>query len=184
LILALVVLTACFVTITVQYGWEFDAVLSGSMEPRISVGGLVVIMPVDAMSLRVGDVVSYQRPDLKTPICHRIIEITDKADGRYFTTKGDANEEADESLVPAEAVNGREIFYLAHVGKLTNLSNFGRERVNLLGKSVPKALLVVVPMGLAFIALLFKDTLEDTYHPMRKRRREYLKKRRQKFSRL
>jgi signal peptidase len=79
LILAAVVVTACFVTITVQYGWEFDAVLSGSMEPRISVGGLVVIKPVDAMSLRVGDVISFQIPDLKTPICHRIIKVTDKA---------------------------------------------------------------------------------------------------------
>ena len=176
--------TACFVTITVQYGWEFDAVLSGSMEPRISVGGLVVIKPVDTMSLRVGDVISFQIPDLKTPICHRIIEITDKSDGRYFTTKGDANEEADDNLIPTTAVNGREVFYLAHVGKLTNLSNFGRERVYLLGKSVPKALLVVVPMGMAFIVLLFKDTMEDTYHPMRKRRREYLKKRRRKFSRV
>jgi signal peptidase I len=159
-------------------------VLSGSMEPRISVGGLVVIKPLDAMTLQTGDVVSYQHPDMKTPICHRIIEIADKTDGRYFTTKGDANEEADPDPVPAAAVNGKEIFYLPHVGKLANLSNFGRERVGILGKSVPKALLVVVPLGLAFIGLLLKDMVEDTLHPMRKRRKENLKKRRRNYSRL
>jgi signal peptidase I len=178
-----VVVTAAFVTITVQYGWEFDAVLSGSMEPKISVGGLVVIKPVDAMTLRIGDVISYQRPDLKTPICHRIVEVQEKADGRYFVTKGDANEEIDESLVPVSAVNGKEVYYLPHVGKLTNLSNFGRERVRFLGKSVPKALLIVVPLGLLFIGILFKETLEDTFHPFRKRRREYLKKRRRRATR-
>jgi signal peptidase len=167
--------------ITAQYGWEFDAVLSGSMEPHIGVGGLVVIKPIGAGQVSVGDVISFKLPGIDTPICHRIIAVQDTADGLMFQTKGDANEEADQDLVPAAAINGKEIFYLPYIGRLAKLSQIGRERVFILGRSLPIAVLVVLPLGLAFIGLTFKDAIEEIVRPGKKRRKEALKMRRERF---
>jgi len=179
-----VILVVSFVIISAQYGWEFDAVLSGSMEPDLAVGGLVVIRPVDAQQLSVGDVISFKLPGVDTPICHRVIDIQEIESGRLFTTKGDANEEADLSPVPAEAVTGKEVFYLPYAGNLTRLSEFGRQKVNILGRGLPVAVLVVLPLGLAFIGLTLKDVLGEVRHPMEKKRKEALKKRRERYTRL
>ena len=177
------ILAVAFVMVAVQYGWEFDAVLSGSMEPELAVGGLVVIKPVDAQLVETGDVISFKLPDIDTPICHRVIDIQEMAGGRLFQTKGDANEEPDISLIPAESVSGKEVFYLPYVGNLARLSQLGRERVSLIGgKSVPVAVVVIIPLGLAFIGLTLKDTLEEVFRPAQKRRKDMLKKRRERFS--
>ena len=39
LVVGVVILAVAFVMVAVQYGWEFDAVLSGSMEPEIVFAG-------------------------------------------------------------------------------------------------------------------------------------------------
>jgi signal peptidase I len=180
-VLGAVILAVAFVIVTVQYGWQYDAVLSGSMEPKIAVGGLVVIRPVDPQLLKTGDVISFKLPNISTPICHRVIEIDETADGRVFHTKGDANEEADLNPVPASAVLGRQTFYLPCVGRLASLSRIGRERVNILNKGIPKAVLVILPLGLLFIGLSFRDALGEVLRPMQKRRKEAIKKRRERY---
>jgi len=86
-----VILVVSFVIIAAQNGWEFDAVLSGSMEPELAVGGLIVIRPADPQQLNVGDVISFKLPGIDTPICHRVMDIQETESGRLFTTKGDAN---------------------------------------------------------------------------------------------
>jgi signal peptidase len=179
--LAAVIFAVSFVMVAAQFGWEFDAVLSGSMEPVLGVGGLVVIRPVDAQQVAPGDIISFKLPGIDTPICHRVIEIQSTPEGRFFLTKGDANEEPDANPVPPEAVTGKEVFYLPCVGNLARLSEVGRQRVHLLGKSLPIAVLVILPLGLAFIGLTLKDSLEEILHPARKRRKDALKRRREMF---
>jgi signal peptidase len=180
-VLGAVILAVSFVMVAAQHGWQFDAVLSGSMEPLLGVGGLVVIRPVDAQRVIVGDIISFKLPGIDTPICHRVIDVQQTQDGLFFQTKGDANEESDINPVPADAVTGTEVFYLPYVGNMARLSQFGRERINILGTRLPKAVVVILPLGLAFIGLTLKDTLEETFRPMQKRRKEALKKRRERF---
>jgi signal peptidase I len=180
-VLAVVVLVVSFVMVAAQYGWEFDAVLSGSMEPALAVGGLVVIRPVDAQQMKIGDVISFKLPGIDTPICHRVIDVRESDGGRLFQTQGDANEEPDLNLVPAGAVTGKEVFYLPYVGNLARLAEFGRQRVNILGRGLPVAVLVILPLGLAFIGLTLKDALGEVLHPEEKRRKEALRKRRERF---
>src|SRR3989344_4702559 len=70
---------------------EVKIVKSGSMEPSISTGSLVVVRPHAAYAK--GDVITFGK-DTKTdiPTTHRII---DTKDGPLYIVKGDANEEAD-----------------------------------------------------------------------------------------
>jgi signal peptidase I len=179
-----VVLAAvAFVMAAAQFSWEFDAVLSGSMEPELGVGGLVVIRPVDVQDVAVGDIISFRLPGIDTPICHRVIDRQENADDLLFQTKGDANEDPDTTMVSAENVNGKAVFYLPYVGYLGNLSQFGRTSVRVLGKGVPVAALVITAMGLTFIGLTLKDMWIDIFYPSKRLRQEALKRRNERLKR-
>ena len=86
-------------------------ILTGSMEPGLPPGTLVVVRPVDPADIRVGDVVTYQiRPGVPGVISHRVVGITVGAAGRTFTLKGDANSEPDRAAVVEGQVMG-EVWY-------------------------------------------------------------------------
>jgi signal peptidase len=176
-VLSLVMAAVAFVIVADQFGWEFDAVLSGSMEPDIGVGGLVVIKPVDGNDVNVGEVISFKLPGIDTPICHRVIERTETSEGIVLRTKGDANEEPDINVVHASDVTGKAVFYLPYAGYLGRVSEFGRTRVNVLGVTVPAAGLFVTVVGLLFIGFTLKDAFQDLAYPERKAHREMRKKR-------
>ena len=178
-ILGIVVLTVSFVLAASRQGWEFDAVLSGSMEPALEVGGLVVIKPAEAQGIQMGDVISFKLPGIDTPICHRVIDIKEVDGDLFFQTKGDANEEPDLYLVSAQDVNGKAVFYASYVGYLGYLAQFGRTPVALVGKRLPAAVLLTTALGLAFIGLTLKGTLEDIFRPSKRWKREMLKKRKE-----
>lgn len=72
------------------------AVLSGSMEPGIPTGGMLVVTPLPTSELRVGDVITYNAPIGSRPlVTHRIIALSDRGPDPVIRTKGDANEAAD-----------------------------------------------------------------------------------------
>lgn len=93
----------------------------GSMEPTIPLGAAIVIEPVTASELAVGDVVSLQVGHERTTFTHRIITVVDRPDGRWIRTKGDANGSPDPELVPASTVLGRVELSIPLVGYLLAL---------------------------------------------------------------
>jgi signal peptidase I len=131
---------------------------------------------VNIQMLKVGDSISFKLPGVKTPVCHRIIEIQTRYGQEYFQTKGDANNAPDLNLVPSDAVNGRVLLHIPYVGRLLDIKNLGTGKIDVLGKSLPTATLVVLGMGILFIGLVFKDTLEDILWPSKKWRRDLVKK--------
>jgi signal peptidase I len=77
------------------------------MEPAIHLGSAIIVAPVAAADLRVGDVVSLRAGDNNSLFTHRIVEVVDQPDGRWIRTKGDANSSPDPTPVHASAVEGR-----------------------------------------------------------------------------
>ena len=73
--------------VPMPFGVGASVVLSGSMEPALSVGDLLIF--TEEKNYEVGDVVVYQSG--RTPVVHRIIAL----DAETFTTQGDANNTAD-----------------------------------------------------------------------------------------
>jgi signal peptidase I len=68
-------------------------VISGSMEPKIMTGDLVIDTKVPASSLKVGDVVSLPSELTHNLVTHRIQQIvSDGGDAYTITLKGDANQ--------------------------------------------------------------------------------------------
>jgi len=83
-------------------------VLTGSMEPGLPPGTLLVVRPTPVEQVQVGDVVTYQiasgRPEV---ITHRVTGIESAADGDLrFVLQGDANDEPDPEPVRPEQVRG------------------------------------------------------------------------------
>lgn len=92
-------------------------VQSGSMEPKIHVGSLVVVSPQSNYSIN--DVITYRsKKTIKETFTHRIVAIEDDPDiGKfYYRTKGDANEEEDITPVYPNLVLGKVRFSIPLIG--------------------------------------------------------------------
>jgi signal peptidase len=94
-------------------------VLGGSMAPTIPRGSEVVLRPVRADRLRIGDVITFRKPGgTGTLVTHRIVRI-ERSDGRrVFVTKGDANGLPDAWRVPAVGTGWRVAFSVPLLGYL------------------------------------------------------------------
>ena len=98
-------------------GWRPVVVLSGSMEPKLPVGGLVFLKPVEASQIRVGDIISFRHGNVR--VTHRVAAVTKDTQGNLaFQTKGDANNDVDSGLVAPSSVDGREVFVVPDLGRV------------------------------------------------------------------
>lgn len=96
-------------------GWTPRVILSGSMEPRIHVGDVVVTRAVPTAVLAENQVVTVTDPDLPGRTrTHRIL--SREADGT-LVLKGDANAQADSSHVSLGAVKGVAVLRVPWVGR-------------------------------------------------------------------
>lgn len=95
--------------VPMPFGVGASVVLSGSMEPTLSVGDLLIIK--EQASYQTGDVVVYQSGSM--PVVHRILDITDEA----VTTRGDANNATDTPFHP-DAIKGEVVAAIPMVGYL------------------------------------------------------------------
>ena len=93
------------------FGYGAAVVLSGSMEPELSTGDLVIVVETD--SVEVGDVIVYQ--DGGMLVVHRVVGL----DGELITTKGDANNVADQPI-NAAAVKGEVVASVPMLGRLVS----------------------------------------------------------------
>lgn len=102
------------------FGFSVLQVQSGSMEPEISVGGVVITHRTDPDELGVNDVISFYSNDTSISNevnTHRIIGIIESESGeRIFRTKGDANNLADSASVYERDIIGKVVFNIGAVG--------------------------------------------------------------------
>lgn len=71
-------------------------VVSGSMQPTLPLGSLVVVVPRDADAVRVGDVITFSPPgDNTRTVTHRVVDVQGTGSGMQVHTRGDANPVAD-----------------------------------------------------------------------------------------
>lgn len=82
------------------------AVRSGSMNPALEVGDLVVTRLVDPAEIEPGDVITIDTGS-RTIVTHRVVAVQATDDGPVFTTRGDANATPDPVAASAEQFQGR-----------------------------------------------------------------------------
>lgn len=108
-------------------GFGMTVVLSGSMEPELSVDDLLIVAPAD--TYEVGDVVVFQNQ--RTAIVHRIVAIN----GEEIITRGDANTSDDEPITLAN-IKGRVVCAIPFVGLIINLIKTPVGTILLIGLAV------------------------------------------------
>jgi signal peptidase len=142
IILGLIVAFLAFVFISPDY--DLDIVRSGSMEPAINVGDMVLAGPVGTGGIKPGVIISYEAG--KNLITHRVLSI----DGNTLITKGDANKEPDPNPVRLSQVQSRYIFRIPYVGYV---AGFLRTR--------PGWLLSIVLPSIVLVGFIVKDIIKE-----------------------
>jgi signal peptidase len=96
-LVALVVICAVFLMGTRLLGFQVYTVITGSMEPDLSIGDLIYVKPVDSIQdLRVGDDVTFVLNEDLVVATHRVIRVD--VEKQHVYTKGIANEIEDEPV--------------------------------------------------------------------------------------
>ncbi len=117
-------------------------VLSGSMEPYMAAGDVVIVDEVDPEGVAVGDVITYSRDGGRSTTTHRVVGFVETdADGRTIQTKGDANPTQDPYLVRRSQVVGEVAYVIPYIGYV----------VGFVGTRFGQVLLVAVPFGLLLL---------------------------------
>jgi len=95
-------------------GFQGHVVVSGSMEPRLSPGDVVLTRPVLPQDLQPGQVLLFPDPEgADRLVLHRLVSFDERGD---LVTRGDANQSNDSTHVPASSVIGEAQLRVPHVG--------------------------------------------------------------------
>jgi signal peptidase len=114
-------------TMPMPFGVGASVVLTGSMEPEISAGDLILVVRKDEYHPK--QVVVYQ--DKGILVVHRVLSIEDGT----VTTKGDANNTPDEPI-PLERIKGQVVVVVPLVGHLVSLLQTPIGMLILLGSAI------------------------------------------------
>jgi len=118
----------------IKGNYQIKIVKSGSMEPDIKTGSVVVIKP--SANYTVGDVITFGKDTKKDiPTTHRIVKSRAKNGVIMFTTKGDANEDPDTNEIRQSDIHGKVLFDIPFFGYIIDLAR----------KPLGFAVLIVLP---------------------------------------
>ena len=101
-------------------GIKTYAIISGSMEPNINIGDIVVAKSIKNKeeSIKVGDVISYRKG--QAVITHRITNIEKDENGILrISTKGDNNNAEDSERILINNIEGKVITVIPKIGYVT-----------------------------------------------------------------
>lgn len=92
------VLTTGVTVFAAHSGLRPLVVRSGSMEPAIATGSMVLVRQIPAAEIRPGQVVAVVRPD-RTRVTHRVVSVEHRGATAELVLKGDANTDPDPAPV-------------------------------------------------------------------------------------
>ena len=118
IILIFVILIAGIVVFSIvpfPGNFRLFTVQSGSMEPAIKTGSLVVIKL--SKDYKVGDIITFYSPgSTKETITHRVYKIKDQQGTTTYETKGDANDVEDSNVLIKSDILGKVILKVPYLG--------------------------------------------------------------------
>ena len=140
LALALIALMSLYIitsNVSVFSGYKSFLVQSGSMEPAIMTGDIIIIHPENSYFKT--NTITFHGSEGRI-VTHRIVEINEKNGKSYFSTKGDANRSEDEDLITQDQIIGKVSLVIPKLGYLVAFS-----------KSLPGLIILVIFPAVLFI---------------------------------
>lgn len=96
--------------------YEAFVIVSGSMEPEINNGDILIIKKVNENEIKKGDIITFDRNGVY--ITHRVVEIQEQENTKKFITKGDRNTVNDSDVVLFENIKGVKTARIPFIGML------------------------------------------------------------------
>jgi len=113
--LILIALLLIISVLPITGNFKILTVLSGSMEPAIKMGSVVMIK--QAGDYKINEVITFGKISREdTPTTHRIVDIKLQEGKPVYITKGDANNSPDTKEVLASEVAGKVVFTAPYIG--------------------------------------------------------------------
>ncbi len=132
-------------------GFKPFVIASGSMEPNINIGDIVLVQPTDMNEIKVGNIIAYHVSN--RIVVHRVVEVLNNNGKIYLKTKGDANLDADPGLVTERVILGKIALTIPRVGFIA----LGFQYVMVNYPFLLPALIVASLLLYAILALVGKD---------------------------
>lgn len=149
-VLILITATLVISTFNIPGNYKLLIVQSGSMEPNLHLGSIVITKPVG--NYQKNDIITFSEPaSPKVLVSHRIVAVERKDVNTSYVTKGDANEDPDTEKVLKQSVVGKVMFSLPFVGYLVN---FAKTKNGLL-------MLIIIPCVLIIVNEIMNITNES-----------------------
>lgn len=127
-------------------GYMMFRVVTGSMEPTIPTGALLISHETDIASIQMGDIVCFQTQEAEIwgkIITHRVVEVLNGTDGSILLrTQGDANLVADGYFVDRDNLIGKVIWHTGDGSMLALIFSVFTNKVGFLGCVVFPCLLL------------------------------------------
>lgn len=101
------------------FGIKTYSIISGSMEPTIHTGDIVIAKETNKENLQIGDIISFRLG--QSVVTHRIIGIEETENGEVYTTKGDKNNTEDKVEIKIDLIEGKVIGRIPFMGKIAKL---------------------------------------------------------------
>lgn len=100
------------------FSYSPRVIITGSMQPAISIGDVAVIHKLPKEKIRseveVGDIILFSMDEIK--VTHRVIGITEIEDNYFYATKGDANHAPDSGWTLQDNIQGKVVMVVPKVG--------------------------------------------------------------------
>jgi signal peptidase I len=105
------------IALPLAFGARPLVVLSGSMEPTLDTGDVVVVKRVGPEQAHVGDVVTYRNPE-GSLVTHRVRSVRRHGHRFELVTKGDANNASERWTMEADGELSRALYRVPLAGRL------------------------------------------------------------------
>ena len=99
-------------------GNKFFTVLTGSMEPTIMTGDLIISKETPPNEIREGDIITFGSLNSNNITTHRVKEVVNNNGKIEYVTQGDANNVKDPNNVPEEVLIGKVVKCIPKVGQV------------------------------------------------------------------
>lgn len=126
-------------------------VQSGSMEPSIHTGDLIIVKPFENYSP--GDVITFFNSS-QQKVTHRITKIQNQNHEEQFLTKGDANNSEDVGSVHKKQILGKVTIKLPYLGYLVTFS-----------KTIPGLIILII---IPSVIIVYDELLKIRKHFLKK----------------
>lgn len=100
-------------------GIKTYVIISGSMQPELNIGDVVVVKKVAEEKMQIGDIISFREG--QNVITHRIIDIAEENENKLYKTKGDNNNSEDKTVISIDKIEGKVYTSIPYIGKIAIL---------------------------------------------------------------